>query len=353
MVEKQGLVRVRVESNEDLWILYTTIARGDIVYAKTTREIKADSGTGRSCGRRIPLTLGIKVLKCEFQPFTNRLRVHGIIVDAPERYGLQGSHHTISVGIGSEITIIKESGWPTTLLKRLSERRLSRLKILIVAIDRDEVTAGILYDYGVNIILDRTVKTQGKHYECRGEGIREALEEIAYEVKRVIERYSINVAVISGPGFIKDELIDILRNMVRNVKIYSEHVSTGGIKGVKETLKRDTLKRIAKDYGLLEEEELMDKFLKLLVKDPERVAYGFNEVLKVAEIGAIEVLLITDELLTTVHTETRENIERILTLVEKYRGTVKIFSVHHDPGLQLKSLGGIAAILRYRVPQEL
>ena len=50
--EKQGIVKVKVESEEDLWILYTTIIKDDIVYARTTREIKADSTFGRGSSRR-------------------------------------------------------------------------------------------------------------------------------------------------------------------------------------------------------------------------------------------------------------------------------------------------------------
>lgn len=349
--EKQGMVKVKVESDEDLWLLYTTIVKGDIVYARTTREIKADSTTGRGSSRRIPLILGIKVLKCEFQPFTNRLRIHGIIIDAPERYGLQGSHHTISVDTGAEITIIKEKGWTPILLKRLNRQRLSRLKILIVAIDRDEVAAGILYDYGINIILDHAIRVQGKSYEGREGSIRQVIAEVVKEIEGVITRYSINVVVVSGPGFIKEELLSILKDRITNVKFYLEHVSTGGVKGVKETLRKDSLRNIAKEYGLLEEEELIERFLKLLIKDPERVVYGLDDVLKMAEIGAIETLLIMDEFLTVIDVETRRKVEKILTLVENYKGAIKIFSSHHDPGLQLKSLGGIAAILRYKVPR--
>lgn len=57
--------------------------------------------------RRVPMVVELEVEFSEFQPFTSRLRIHGIVRDAPERYGIKGSHHTINLDIGDEIVIIK------------------------------------------------------------------------------------------------------------------------------------------------------------------------------------------------------------------------------------------------------
>jgi len=57
---KHGVIQVQVETLDDLWILYNVLREGDIVYAKTTREVKVGDG---SEGSRIPMILGVKVKK--------------------------------------------------------------------------------------------------------------------------------------------------------------------------------------------------------------------------------------------------------------------------------------------------
>ena len=102
--EKRGAVRLRIENVDDLWVLKNVIKDGDLVIARTLRDVKID-GEGK---RRKPMVILLEVKNIYFQPFASRLRIHGIIRDAPEGYGLRGSHHTLNVDVGSEIEIIKE-----------------------------------------------------------------------------------------------------------------------------------------------------------------------------------------------------------------------------------------------------
>ena len=98
-----GYVKVRVEYDDDLWILCMVIASGDIVSALTIRDVRLGQEK-----HRIPMRLAIKVEKLEFQPFTGRLRIHGVIIKGPDEYGLTVSHHTLSIDIGSEVKMVKK-----------------------------------------------------------------------------------------------------------------------------------------------------------------------------------------------------------------------------------------------------
>ena len=41
--------------------------------------------------------------------------------------------------------------------------------------------------------------------------------------------------------------------------------------------------------------------------------------------------------------------ERVMRAVDQARGKVLVVSTHHDGGRKLASLGGLAALLRYRI----
>ena len=131
---KKGFLKLIPETTDDLWILYNVIEEGDIVVAKTTREVKGDEG---SSGRRIPMTLAIKVRHVEFQQFTERLRVRGIVVEGPERYGVKGHYHTLNIDTGTLLTIFKEE-WPSYLVKKIRDACRKRSGVLLVALDYDE-----------------------------------------------------------------------------------------------------------------------------------------------------------------------------------------------------------------------
>ncbi len=72
-------------------------------------------------------------------------------------------------------------------------------------------------------------------------------------------------------------------------------------------------------------------------------AYGPEEVGTAVQSGAVETLLVTDEL-----SRSRE-VEGLMRQVEERRGRLMVVSTHHDAGRKLRALGGIAALLRYRI----
>ena len=79
-----------------------------------------------------------------------------------------------------------------------------------------------------------------------------------------------------------------------------------------------------------------------------KAAYGFADVRNALEYGAVETLLIADETLRKGR-EKGEDIDKLLTEVEQTQGKVVVFSTAFEPGEKLHKLGGIAALLRFKV----
>ncbi|MEF8881417.1 MAG: mRNA surveillance protein Pelota, partial [Halapricum sp.] len=71
-----------------------------------------------------------------------------------------------------------------------------------------------------------------------------------------------------------------------------------------------------------------------------------------ADYGAIEHLLILDDRLRSERAGEGEwdiDVDRIVETTEQKGGEVTVFSGEFDPGQQLSNLGGVAALLRYRL----
>ena len=346
VVDGRGeILRLKIETLDDLWVLYTLLREGDVVRMRTVREIKQGDKGGSS--RRLPMTLSIKLKNMEFQPFTNRLRLRGVIVEGPERFGLKGSHHTFSVDIGSELTVYREGGWGKRELKRLEKSRRLGGSVVIVAIDYDEVGIGVLRSQGLKIVMERSLSLPGKDSEHREQALREELASISKIVLELLEREEAKSIVVGGPGFLKDMLASQLSSMNTKLKVIVDHASMGGAAGVRELVRRGLPQREIRDEELREADKALDEAVMWLSKDPRMVGVGLEECMKAALYKAIKELLVIDELLSIVNAEQRRAVEEVLDNAEEGRATIRIVPSSTPTGERLAGLGGIVCILRF------
>ncbi len=94
----------------------------------------------------------------------------------------------------------------------------------------------------------------------------------------------------------------------------------------------------------------MQDFYDMLSKDEERACYGFKEIKYADELGAIEQLLITDNMYrNSIDLNLRAQVIKLMDSVKESGGKVFKFSSLHVSGEQLNNYTGIAAILRFPV----
>lgn len=89
--------------------------------------------------------------------------------------------------------------------------------------------------------------------------------------------------------------------------------------------------------------------------DPDRAYYGYNHVASAHEHLAIDSLLVTDELFRSADLKTRRQYVQLVESVREKGGQVYVFSSMHVSGQQLQQVSGVAALLRFPLPdlQEL
>ncbi len=345
--EKAGALKLQVETEDDLWYLYLALKPGDVVVARTTREVKAPEGGG---SRRVPMVLAVRLKAAEFQPFTTRLRLRGVVVEGPERFGVRGSHHTLNIGPGDVLTVVKEEGWPRPILRKLMERGARGVRVVLVALDYDEYGVALASPQGLKHVARGNLSLPGKDDPGREQVLRTRLAEIAKVVEAEAGRAGTNMVIVAGPGKLKDRLAEILR--AKGFRVYLENASMGGEAGIREAVRRGRIGEILRGQAIVEAERIIEEFMKRLAKDPGTIAYGVDQVKLAAELGAVEELLVLDDLVRTYDEELRRTVEDIMVRVDKSRGRVHLVPSSTPAGQRLKHLGGIVALLRYRVAEH-
>ncbi len=350
---KKGRIKIVPESADDLWHLYNLIERNDEVYARTTRQVKVEQDFSRPKeGRRVPVFLGVRVEDVAWDKSLNRLRVHGIVCEAPEEINVKGYHHTINVTVAKPVTIVKHR-WLKHHLDRLKRAsRVEETPILMVSMDDEEYCIAALRQYGVEVKAEVRTRLPGKMETERRTKAKAEFFKGALKTLREAWINSHNPIVILGPGFVKDEFVNYLKRTASDLAqdiLDVKGVNSAGVAGIQEALRSGVLTKALKHLRLVEESRAVEEILERLGRGRLDVTYGLADVEKAKTFGAVEKLLLTDNTLREADDEERLTLESIMREVEEKGGKIMVVSAEHEAGEKLLALGGIAALLRFPI----
>ena len=343
-----GRERVTVvpENVDDLWHLQYVLEPGDRVAGDTTRRIQRNDEQMRDTGgEREHMWVAIAVDDVEFHKFANRLRVGGEIV-ACSREDQLGFYHTLNVEEREEISIDK----------RFKPDQEERLEEAAEASENPDVAIATVEEGRAHV---HTVAQYGTEERAtisgptgKGEFARDRSELFA-ELATILSRMDVDAIILAGPGFTKQDAHKYIQDNAPEVAelITTVDTSSVGDRGVHEVLKRGAVADVQKETRIESEAEAIDELM-ARIGEGVKAAYGPEEVAKAAEYGAIEELLILDEKLRHERGpdgEWTQDVDDIVRTAEQKGGEVTVFSSEFPPGQQLSNLGGIAALLRYRL----
>ncbi|MBQ7979367.1 MAG: mRNA surveillance protein pelota [Candidatus Methanomethylophilaceae archaeon] len=333
-------VKLQVETDEDLWHLYNIVEIGDLVTASTTRreEKSADKIRAEKMEKK-RMTLGIRIEKIEFSEDDLRLKLLGTIETGPQDIG---QHHTLIFENGDNMTIQKNR-WRATQIERV-QRAVTESKkprIVFVSLDQDEATIAVLRQFGLKEISTVRSGRSGKQYEEKP-SVDGYHGEIHSKLKFLLEPNM--PLVLLGPGFEKENLAEDLKKIDPEMykKIYVYHTGQSGMVGINELMKAGMGSDVLRESSVGVELEAVEKLMTEIAKDGLGT-YGPNEVMNAAMSGAVDKLLILDSKVR------EQDLDDIVRAVESQKGSVIIVSSQHDGGKELAALGGMGAVLRYKV----
>lgn len=166
----------------------------------------------------------------------------------------------------------------------------------------------------------------------------------------------VKAVILASPGFVKDQFMEYmvgqfskkpaeLQGLIDNrSRFVKARASSGHKHSLKEVLQDQSIMDSLKDVKAAGEVAALQRFYTMFNEDTKRAIYGLKHVQAADEAGAIEELLLTNELFRVQDVAQRKVYVSLVESVKEKGAEVHIFSTLHPSGEQLKGLTGIAAM---------
>jgi len=335
---REGKVVVQAQSLDDLWYLSQTVQLGDVVTGRTERKVRL--GASEEAVKK-QYVLSIAVESAGFKE--QALRIGGKTTEEREDIP-KGVHHTIAVEPGDTITITKEK-WLKYQLDRLEQATEEQLNALVVVFDRELCLLARLKPRGYELVAELKGKVKRKGYDTAT--VTNFYREILTAIKDYDDRNHPDKIVVASPAFWKEEFLNELKADGKAEPLRKKMVmaacSSVSENAIDEVLKRPEMETVLENALVAKETRLVEEAMTEIAKDG-KVAYGMDETTSAIQAGAVEKLLITDEMVYG-----NKKAESLMKQAEDSGGKVFIINSENAAGQKLGQLGGIAAILRYKI----
>ena len=267
---------------------------------------------------------------------------------------------------------------------------------LIVA-DKNNAAIGYLQGSSIKTVYTLESNVPGKtkaggqsaqrFSRLRDEMLKTFLDEIADKsknafMKKAREEKLLGI-LVGGPGFVKDKLVDDdhLHQELQDEIIATKSLDVAGEAGLSRLV--DKAEESIEDSQVVKERNLVNKFFDNLNKENGKSEYGVEQVEEALKMGAVETVLISEDVnlyrakykcpqshekeifeqkpkiedeIDCSECNEEMNLEEIGDIVdvfgkkaEEMSSELEIISTEHEEGKRLMNLGGIAAIMRYRI----
>ena len=269
----------------------------------------------------------------------------------------------------------------------------------VAVIDRKEATFATLKGKKETILGHLTSGVPGKH-KAGGQSQRRfdrVIEDAAREFLKRIgnhmnEAYlplkdDLKGIILGGPGFTKNDFYegDYLQYELKDKVITTIDTSYTGEEGIREVITKSS--EVLENLDVMHEKNIVQKFIKELINEKGLASYGEDEVRNNLIIGAVDTLLLSEDLVhlrktfkcsacgfekeITVKNQSEADkfeercpncnellkeessidlVDELIEKAEEMNADVEFISTETEEGTQLfRAFGGIAAILRYHI----
>ncbi len=265
----------------------------------------------------------------------------------------------------------------------------------MIVVDKSQAAIGYLKGNNLRIVHEMESNVPGKttkggQSQQRFERIREGmydtfLNDIADKAQQEFlpkaRDGELLGILIGGPGFAKDDLVDkdYLHNELQEHILARKGTNYSGEEGMHELMNKT--QDLIKESRAIKEQQLVQEFLTNLKEENGLSAYGLEEVARALKMGAVDTVLISEDLdmyevmytcndneehTDYVHAddldeltcndgskadieEKKDIVDVIKERADQMDSDVYLISSDSKEGTRLKNMGGLAALLRYRI----
>ena len=341
--------RLRVEHEDDLWTL-AQLGRagrraGMLSWRRDATTGTQEGGRAKSAERK-PMWIVLEIETCEFHPFSDQLRLHGVITEAPLD---KGSHHTHTVGVGDDVELSMDGGWPREdeQLLREATRASGRARAMIIVVESDEVVLFDITNHGMREVSTYTLRGGGKR-EAKPTKVRDAFLRQAAEKSALVLGDELPI-VVCGPGMTRDQFARMLREAGCAQRTLNVATSIGGRSAANEVLAQQLADEFLGESAIAKQVNVIEEALARIATNGA-VAYGPEKLTAALEQGAIETLVIVADLLRDAEANIAgSSWSDFAAGVTEGGGKLVQASTDHDSGKQLDGMGGALALLRWKI----
>jgi len=223
----------------------------------------------------------------------------------------------------------------------------------LLVMDRKEATIGILEGKRIEVQQKLTsgipskIRAGGQssqRFHRITEGLtKDFYKRIAEEMKKIFfERPKLKGILIGGPIPTKDEFIDgeYMTTKLREKIIGRIDIGGSDESGLKELVQKS--QDILADQEIIQEKKILEKFFETLGEKPDMAALHEDKTKKALEYGAVDMLILSKTLDKKITKELKKTASEMGSKVE-------IISTETEEGKQFENLGGIGALLRFKI----
>ncbi|KAL1293157.1 hypothetical protein HN51_053783 [Arachis hypogaea] len=367
-VNQMGRVIIIPEESDDLWILYNIINPGDYVTSDTSRKVHHQLHDGKNTtASRVRLSVHLKVTGRDFDKDSSTLRVTGRNLE-PNGYVAVGSFHTLTLECNKPFELHKKI-WKHDVVEALQERENhevcpdAELAVTLFQQDHAEI---YLIGKGVTAMVSKVETsssgTAGRKSSSSSPSSNTKnvfFREVFSAFIKHVDLNKVKNTVIASEDLKKDKFRRFMISEAKRMKMRSveENIGRivvaagGGCNGdLKDLLGESTVMDLMKDSKVGLQIRALRKVWDMVSSDSDRACYGLKSVENAQEMGAIETLLISDELYRNDEVATRKRYDCLVKAVKNSGGDALVYSSMHVLAEQLQQLTGVAAILRFPLP---
>ncbi len=239
------------------------------------------------------------------------------------------------------------------VLEPLKEMLEAKYAYGLLVLDHRNASVALLKGTNIITLQEMSSNVMGK-FKAGGQSSRRFQREREEQIKRFFKKIgdragkcfdeikNLRGILVGGPGPAKEDFSNgpFLPTKYKNKIITIKDISNTGEHGVKELVVKS--EDVLEKEEIIAEKNLVDEFLRNLAKESGLASYGEAEVKKNLKLGAVEKLLLSESL-------EEEKIEEFSEIAKDFGTEVNIISEETQEGVQLRELGGFAAILRYKI----
>ena len=290
-------------------------------------------------------TLTLKIQAETVELTETSLRVNGKIKEGPEDIP-KDSYQAISLEEGKELILEKEK-WLDYHQQKIAEACEKKYSYLICLFDREEALFALTKKFGYEMLneIKGEVAKKSQDVEIK----KDFQQEIIKDLETYDSRFHPENIILASPAFYKEDLFKKISSHDLKKKIVLAVCSDISARSIYEVMRRPELDKILKNSRVREEQLLIEELLNEINKN-EKAAYGWRQVKEAADSGAVAKLILTEDFIRKKRLDDEfDEVDLCMKNVDALKGEIHLISSAADPGKKLDGLGGVAAVLRYKL----